>query len=225
MLGRRIHKTYATIVQGKIAIKTTESDPMAIRREAKNPQTGETIIKYEQIFDNMEGLISNIEFVEGDYGQQIQIEIDGVVLSMSTDSNYGIDLMKKLPGINLSETVNIVPYSLETKEGKNKRGIVVYQGKTEALDKDKKIQDQFFNFETKEYLEGYPAPKEAMEKDDWKIYFIEVRRFLVNYITENVLPKMEEVNQNRFTAEPTSEPEPTPMPEEEEEIPLKDIPF
>lgn len=209
---KRENKTYASIIGGRIAIKAQDGAEGAVSREVEDKKTGVKSTKWEYIYDNLRGYITSIKFVDGDYGQQIQIEIDGYVLSVNTDSSYGQDIMKKLPNVKLDQEVNFVPWNME-KDGKTKKGVVVYQGRTDD-GKTAKVSDFFYNFETKEYFHGFPeSPKETKDNDDWVIYFKSVKRFLVEYITKNILPKVEETSVHVESSD------------EEQGIDIEDIPF
>ncbi|MDD4070060.1 MAG: hypothetical protein PHF05_06375 [Candidatus Izemoplasmatales bacterium] len=216
MLGTRESRTFASIIGGKIAIKCEEGTPGCVKRDYEIKATGEKGTKYEMQYDYLKGVIEKIEFVDGKFGQQIQILIDGTTLVMGTDSKYGSDFMKKLPGINFDEVVTIRPYSME-KDGKKLAGVTVYQqGDGEDA---VKIADQFYNKDTKEYNNGFPKPKketEKMSKTDWKSYFIGVQEFLVEYIINNV---QEKVNSRTGFESITSNDE------EEQELNIDDMPF
>ena len=185
------NKKYASIIQGKLKVQTDENDPEAKPREWESSD-GKSGTKYEREYDNLRGIIDNIYFKDTDYGTMINIEIDKVILSMNTANKYGSDLMRKLPGVVLEEEVNIVPWQME-KDGVKKSGLIIYQ------DKDK-IDDYFYDWEKKKEKNGMPKPDKAkskLDKDDWKMYFINVKKFLIEYITKNVLPKMEEIRKSR----------------------------
>ena len=143
------------------------------------------------MFTEVSGIITGIAFHEGEYGKNINltIEDDGekpVVLSVQTGSNYGEDLMKKIPAIDLSMPVRLAPYSFEDDKGKARKGITVYQGET-------KLKNFFQEGEGKEskMLHGFPEipaghGKKPVSKDEWKMYFLNCRIFLMDYIEKNI---------------------------------------
>ena len=65
---------------------------------------------------------------------------------------------------------------------------------------DVKIDNFFYDKTLKENINGYPNPEfkknkktgevKPFDSDDWKIYFISARKFLEEYMTDNILPKM-----------------------------------
>jgi len=61
-----------------------------------------------------------------------------------------------------------------------------------------KMTNFFQGPQTKEPLHGFPKPDgntENYSKDDWKIYFLTVRKFLINYAKENMCPKLVQIPQ------------------------------
>lgn len=185
-LTKKDKATYAYILSdGKIRVASDETNPNAVRRDYETSD-GQKGVKYEEVFDELNGQITNIVFYEGDYGKQIQISIDGIVLSLNTTSPFAEDFMKKLPAIDLSEELIITPYSFTDDNDKLRKGMSIVQD-------GKKIQNFFYDFAKKEAINGYPVVDQEKakkyDKDDWKIYFTKCRKFLVKYIEEKVLPE------------------------------------
>lgn len=190
LLDTRQNNKYVTILSdGTLRLPSTEGAEGAVRREYETSD-GKTGVKYEQVFTEISGFITKVEFHEGEYGKLLQVTMseegeEDVILSIQTGSNYGEDFMKKLPAINTQEKVRVVPYAFEDENGKKKKGLTVYQN-------GEKVKNFFQEGEGKEskMLYGYPAvPKVAKGKvissDEWKMYFMQVRLFLINYIEEN----------------------------------------
>lgn len=182
-------KTFVSIKNGSLCVKTDETNPEARAREYTNPQTGEKGVAYELVYDNLRGNINSIEVKDGKFGKQLIIGIDDTALALGIEGRYAIDIMKKLPNVNLEEEINIVPYSFTGDNGKKQQGVTIYQD-------EKKIPD-FFSSKDKngkvKLLNGMPEPEKEykdMSKDDWKIYFINVRKFLEDYLVENIIPQV-----------------------------------
>ena len=98
-------------------------------------------------------------------------------------------MMKKLPNINLDLPVKIVPYSFDDDKGKKKRGLTIYQN-------EQKVSNFYYDTETKEVANGYPKVKMGKKKwstDDWKLYFLNARVFLINDISERFKISLPEV--------------------------------
>jgi hypothetical protein len=144
--------------------------------------------KWELTFKSLAGKITNMQMFEGDYGKNLLVtfayEGGEDTISFNTTSPYGEDFMKKLPNINLDEFVTITPYSFVDDNGKTRKGVTVTQG-------DVKLTNYFYDAEKKKNLHKYPTPEGdtgAFDKDDWKIYFTQCRKFLVKYVEETFLP-------------------------------------
>ncbi|HEY9826371.1 MAG TPA: hypothetical protein V6D19_13060 [Stenomitos sp.] len=187
----------SVLADGKIHVTVPEGTEGAVVREYET-STGEKGSKTEKIYTQLVGKITKVNFYEGDYGRQLQLTVDDgkekpVVLSLSTSSSYGEDMMKKLLSIDITRTVKIVPYSFEDDNKKKKKGITIWQ-KADGAEKPNKVGNYFYDEETKATLHGFPEPKKGkkpLSKDQWKLYFGEVREFLVEKITEHF--KLEEV--------------------------------
>ncbi len=179
-------KTYASIIGDRphIRVKTESTNPNAVKREYETSD-GTKGEKHELAYDNITGKIESIELVEGKFGMQIQVLLDGVILSIGTATNFGSDLMKKLPAVDLTKEVNIAPYSFEDDKKKIQKGVTVYQD-------EEKISNFFWD--GKKNLHGFPElPKDykTFTSDKWKSHFLDVKMFLQDYIQENVINKME----------------------------------
>lgn len=175
---------------GRFSEKVNEGDEGAELYTWNDKKTGEEKSKWVRRYKSVDNVfITNIRFETGEYGENILLTLsDGeneVVWSEGTSTNFGTDLMKKLPNVDFSAKVSIQPYAFPTENGKEKKGVSIFQ--------NDKITDFFWD--GKENLHGFPVrPKEmdAMDSDDWKVFFIEVKKFLTNYTKENIVPKFAE---------------------------------
>lgn len=183
------------LADGSMRLPATDTTPNAVKREYETSD-GKTGTKWELVYKELSGIISKVSFFTGDYGKLLQLTItDGeeeTVLSVSTTSNYGEDIMKKLPNIKMDQEVKFVPYSFEDeKTKKNKKGVTIYQA-------GEKIENFYYDKESKKNLYGYPTPEikkgEPWDNEDWKLYFGVARKFLVNEVTKRfVREETEEV--------------------------------
>jgi len=186
-LVKREPRTYANVISdGTIRVKSTESDPQAVRRDYELSD-GTKGTKFEQVYHELTGVITAIAFYDGEYGKTMHVTVsdngDNIILSLSAASNYATDLMKKIPALDLSKPVTLKPYSFEDDKKKLRRGISVNQG-------DKKITSYFHGEKGVVLHEGYPVPdgdKKKMDTDDWKVFFINERKFLQEYIQNNIV--------------------------------------
>ncbi|MES2224166.1 MAG: hypothetical protein V4469_04515 [Patescibacteria group bacterium] len=201
-------RTFASVLaDGKIHVTVPEGTPGSVVRtyETSDKKKGS---KTEMVYTELIGKVSKIGFFEGDFGMQLQVTVDDgknkpVVLSLSTSSNYGEDMMKKLINVDQNKFVKIAPYSFTDDNGKMKKGITIWQ-KNDKTGKNEKLQNYFYDAEAKENIHGYPEPKKLkggkkLTKDQWKLYFGECREFLVEKITEHF--KIEETQSSVSTAD------------------------
>jgi hypothetical protein len=216
-------KTFAQVISdGSIRVKVDENTPGAVKREYETPD-GKTGIKWEKVYQSLSGVINSLEFKDTDYGQFMNLEVDGIVLSLNTEGSFAQDLMKKLPSVNLDEEIKITPYSFTGESGKNLKGVTIMQGGL-------KIKSHFWDEENKKVLNGLPTvSKEASQnyqKYDWKIFFIGIKKFLINYNLTNVVPKIkprEQQFQENLDKAGIAAP---PLPEDYgDEIKVDNIPF
>jgi hypothetical protein len=167
------------LADGKFHQSVLEGTAGAVIREFKDKEDV-VHLKPELVFDEVSGMITNISFKDGEFGTNLQIEIDGDgEISVGTSGNFGEDLMKKLPALNFGLPVIMKPYSFEV-DGKSRKGVSVYQNgiKIDSFywDKDKKVS-----------LNGIPEVEGDTSKfksDDWKMHFMKVRKFLVKKIED-----------------------------------------
>lgn len=208
-------KIYLSVGFGKIRQKSLENKqkvdsntPGAVKRET---QSGAESWALEH--DYITGKIENIFYKEdAQYGNSFEVVIsDGIdkyQLSFTEDSRFWFDFMKKLPNIDLSQNVKITAYDFVNKEGKKVAGISVEQNGTKILSFYEKK-----NGEKWELLHGFPTSDgiNFKDKDELKIYFIKVKKFLREEFsrlfsdkfkkTENAHPATEE----NISSEPTDD--------------------
>lgn len=174
---------------GRFHEKVSKETEGAVLREyeLRDGTKGE---KWELLYKDISNvLVTNIRFEDSDFGENILLTLtDGdseVVWAENTGSNFGTDLMKKLPNVDFSSKVSFKPYAFEDEKGRDKRGVSIFQ--------TDKLSDFFYDGEKK--LHGFPEwPKEleSMTKDDWKIFFLQVKMFLTDYTKTNIVPKFAE---------------------------------
>lgn len=188
MLTQDKNERYISIkADGKFHETVSKDTDGAILREYETSD-GAKGEKWELVYSKLEGMITNIQFQEGDYGENMQITFrfedeSEVTLSQGVATNFGEDLMKKLPSIDFKDKVGLSPYSFEDERGKLIRGVGVYQTSD-------KVANFFWN--GTDTLNGFPTPEgdtKNYDKDDWKIHFLKARKFLVSYTKENIVSK------------------------------------
>lgn len=168
-------KVFITILaDGKFHQTVPEGTPNAITREYEDKE-GVKQTKTELVHDSITGKITGIAFEDGEYGKSIQLTIDNEgIISAGTASNFGEDLMKKLPSVDFSKEVKLAPYAFEA-DGKSKKGVTVYQD-------DVKLESFYWDSVAKKAVNSLPEPEgdtSKFDSDDWKMHFMKVRKFLV----------------------------------------------
>lgn len=176
-------KKYLSILSdGKFHQTVDEGTEGAVVRTYKDKSEVEHT-KTELVFTDVTGIITKVSFEDGEFGKSLQIEIDGDgIISVGTASNFGEDLMKKLPAIDLKQEVKIAPYSFKDDKGKTRRGVTVYQN-------DAKVENYYKDSTTKEIINGMPEPGDTskFDSDDWKLYFMQVRKFLIQQVQDKLI--------------------------------------
>jgi len=165
----------------------------AVLREGEL-KDGTTFSKWEKLFSDISGMITKVEFYDGNYGKNLLLTIsdegyEDVTVSLNTAQPFGEDMLKKLLAIDRTQPIKLVPYSLvDEKSGKSKKGITVYQN-------DQKVQSYFHSYdaETKQTtpINGFPelptAKKgKAISSDEWKLWFAQCRLFMIDTIEDKL---------------------------------------
>ena len=204
---------YLSIKEGEFKETSEESNPNAKRRDYTT-KTGEEKTKFEIPSKREVGVISNIVLKEVEFPNGkvkfLEVTFNDTTISMSVESRHAKDFMSKLPSIDITLPVELAPYDFVPKgKIKSLSGLTVYQsgGKVGSYYSDSvRNPDGTYTGTSKN---GMPEPEEAVkdfnrdDSDDWKMYFTQVKKFLVKE-TEAFIAKN--------------------IPEEKQEIKLEDIP-
>jgi hypothetical protein len=175
------------LADGLFHLTATEETEGAVKREYETSD-GKKGEKWELVYSELSGKISKVEFRDGNFGRSLQITVldgeeDPVIISTGASGNFGMDIMKKLPAVNLEEEVKFVPYSFKDDKGKIKRGMTIYQD-------EEKIPNFYYDEVKKENKFDFPeidtAKLKKKKKNYWKGYFLEVEEFLVDDITKRL---------------------------------------
>jgi hypothetical protein len=160
---------------------------------------------FEEYYANVRGRIISISFREHEsYGRSINILLrndsgDEGIFSCQTSSSYGMSLMEALADgkLDLDKPVTISAYSKE-KDGKVRKTIYVSQGEGKGENLVSPFRKWNEDTKTFDLFMDYPAVNEKEQKkfgkDYWsKRYFPEVEVFLVDYVTEHIIPTIEDL--------------------------------
>lgn len=172
-------KPFLSIINGKLRQKVDEGTPNAVYREGKTPK-GDVFSKWELVYPGWSGVVMDIRVFENDFGETCNIEFEDAIISFGTERTFFSDFIKKFASADPKKEIVVSPYDFVTDEGKRKSGITLVQD-------GKKLADYFTKWDgrTPTYLHGYPQPEPGMDKDGWKVYFIEVKRFCKKWIEEH----------------------------------------
>ena len=186
--ARETSDYYNVLADGKFHLTVDEGTEGAVLRkyDTSDGTTGE---KWEKVYESLSGKITKVEFYDGKFGKNIILnmedEIGAFAISLSTSSNFGEDMLKKILNINLAEEVKFTPFSFTDDKGKSRKGVSVVQG-------DAKITSYFHDYDeaTKKTTvkNGYPkAPtKKVVSSDEWKLYFMTARLAMIDTVTEKL---------------------------------------
>lgn len=210
---------------GSVRVQTTENDPKAVRREYET-KDGKSGVKFERKYRSVSGMLVGLKFRDDEYGTTLSLVLrapgeDDIVLSVNAGSAFHDDLLKKLPNVDVSQPVIFAPYAFTDSTGKERRGVTVMQD-------DEKLSNFFYDPATKESLHDFPRPDgdtKTYSKDDWKIYFLRVRKFLRSYTEANITPKLTDNAVASFGREVAQEVLPQGDLGKADEIDTSNIPF
>lgn len=194
---------FINIAQGRFRIPCEETNPKAVKREWE--KDGKKGVKHELVYSKLSGIITGIKFKDSDFGEQIAIEVSSgqekYIINVASDSRYALDFMRRLPGVEFHKEVELTPYDMENEGGKKNTGIkVVQDGET--------IKNKYWDDDSKKNLHGMPEMTDKNpDSDDWKMYFIKVKKFLKKRVEEQI------------------EKELNPIAKKEAEIEEDDLPF
>jgi len=212
------NKTYLKIIDGKLRQEVDKDTQGAVKRDWTAPD-GSTGTKWELVFDSVSGTLTGLSTRDTDFGKFLNIEFDGIeVVSLHTDHRYFSDFVKKLASCDVTKPMTVRPYDFVDKNEKRVTGVSITQEGHGW--RDDKAPDFFYDFEKKTYKHDFPKAAHTktnpFDKDDWKAYFIGVKKFLLAYVTMTIAPQVEK-----------NAPKEEPMPEVEkkEDIDLSSVPF
>jgi hypothetical protein len=178
--------TYFYILSdGKFHTEAKEGDEGAIKREYETSD-GKKGVKIEKTAEKISGIVTNLSLYDGDFGKLLQLSFgeNELIVSIGVNSAFGEDLMKKIPNIDFNLPLTLAPYSFDDENGRKRKGITVYQNEVKIGNYySKKDGDKYVT------LNGYPEVPEDVnwDKEDWKIYFAQARKFLTTEITKHKL--------------------------------------
>jgi len=165
---------YLSIVGGNMVQKVEEGTPGAKRRdwEVWQGEDKKSWTKYEIHHKNLVGIISGMEFVDGNYGEQFILTMTNwedtakIHTNASKTSRYFQDFAKKLPNVNIDQEITLNTFDFKTKDGKQLKGMDIKQNW-------EKITSYYWD--GKKSVNGLPLKD---KEDDWEDHFKKEFKFL-----------------------------------------------
>jgi len=228
---------FATILSedASIRVKAVENAPNAERREwTMGTKSG---VKWEYKYADLTGKITKVFVKENKFDTStvkvlnIHVLDNDKTISLQTplSSNFASDFLKRLPNVDFSENVKLIPYNLMTENGKTRKGIAIHQG-------PEKRANYFYDPKTKANLFGFAEVDETDRYEDWywKSYFGKVTSFLAKFLEDKITSKIEQNSNHQY--EPMNEAEinksfnqehPNDLPDNinSEDVSSDDLPF
>jgi hypothetical protein len=178
MLGESVKRTYLNVSLGKLRIKCEATNPKAVERiDSENKTVHELVYQYAQ------GILEDIRFKSDDeYGNKWLVYLkDGAenyVLQFSENSRYCGDFLCKLPKLKKGNIYKFTPWEIQ-KDNKHRSGVSIKD------DTDIKITSYYQKYPDgvegakPENINGFPSYQgDWKDKDETKIYFLQVTKFL-----------------------------------------------
>ena len=202
---------YLRIRKGKFAEKADEATLGAKRREWIDRDTGAAKHAFDVLYDHVAGTIVKAEPVDGKFGQVFEITLKNVTaysfvkkgefaetkmeevmitIPMTDRNNFG-HFAEKIMSADLKKEIKISPYWIKGTSGAvNKEGeyyptvgLNIFQG-------DKKLQSKYWK--DKKRTNKFPKIEEGWDSDDWGVYRIKVKKFLLAEVAKLSFPEPED---------------------------------
>lgn len=181
-LETKSNKDYYKFKQGYFYLKSDNESAEGFSTKEFENLKGE-MVKYPGIWAReISGMITNVYITEGEFEgktfETLNVAFDGgEVVSVGVSTRTAGDVMSKLPSLNFDKEVVFKAYDIKDD---NKQGISIQQG-------GEKVGSHFYDFDAKKNINGAPEFNgDKNDKDDWKIYFKQLEKFLKNYTKENI---------------------------------------
>jgi len=232
---------YVGITGGKLSIskKADENTPFA-QEHFYTDASGNKKSVWKVFLWNIVGFIKDVRITEnegpdGDKFEQLAIGIETddeyTVLQIDPRSKYAQDFLRRARGIDFTKECFINSYNWEEK---NKQGIVIKQDynpeigeKNSSKSWIRTIGNYYYNVDEKKWSDEVPKPQgdtSTYEKEDWKIYFLQLNKFYKSTVAKYIQPMLKEAWPVDH-AEPKMEKKPGTV-EMDEEIEVDDdLPF
>lgn len=186
-------KQYYQVYDGTFRTKVREGTPDALERVNKKG-----VQVFEREVKALFGKIENVAVEDSDFGKQVKITLDknddgrSPVLSFGVESKDGRDVLRKLPAVDFTKEVRIMPYRFTPEDGDREMSGISFTQQDEEGKYTVKVENHFFDKATSKYLHDFPVIDwDNASESEQKIYKIQRDEFLVNYLKQHVIPKFE----------------------------------
>jgi hypothetical protein len=183
-LGQNNNAIFLNIADGKIIRRFQSATKDSKERVlTKGPNTGKVV--HEEHYSFVEGLITDIQTKDSDYGKSWVVTIDDegekYILQMDYSGGYSSAFLKALPNVDLSQKVKLSP-KMTIEGDKKKTTLFINQGGTAAK-----------HFYTKDNPNGLPQMVQKKVKGKMQWDDSEMMEFFENMVNTQILPKLKGV--------------------------------
>jgi hypothetical protein len=213
------NKKYLRVVGGKLVESSDEKNPESVRREFTDKK-GVTKVYYDLVYKNVSGKLQKLKLRDTNFGEMLDIVFEDEIVTLGLNSRFFQNFMQKIPNAILDEKIMLYPFDFKGKNGKQIKGLGLSQASG-------KLKNFYYDEETKQTINGFPEPEgepKAYSKDDWKLYFLQVTKFLKNKV-EEINEQLEEIHKSDNLSDTTDTAEMLNIPEEEDELRLDEVPL
>lgn len=194
--GESQSRIYVSIVEGMLAVRSSESDAKAVKRELK---TGHTI--YENRYKFLSGKLKEIGFKTNDFNgkkwEDLYLLIfdgqDHFQLSMPFPGKYSISVLRVIKNVDLNSTITFTPWT-KTINDKVKAALFFnMQGTKESVPW----------YYTKDDPKGLPelVPYSVPGSTEQKWSDVERNKFFKQMIENDIVPELRKLWQSAPAAE------------------------
>jgi len=212
------NKKFLRVVGGNLVESSNEKNPESVRREFTDKK-GVTKVYYDIPYKNVSGKLQKLKLRDTNFGEILDVVFEEEIVSLGLNSRFFQQFMQKIPNADLNEKIMLSPYDFKDSKEKQIKGLTISQ-------KSGKLENFYYDKETKQTINGFPKPEgepKAYSKDDWKLYFLLVTKFLKNKV-EEVNEKLEEIHNEEVATAPEEEAIIADVPEDKEELKTEDVP-
>lgn len=204
---KRSRNVYYQISNGKVRRRVKNATGETETREVEIPGTNDTVVKHELVYDLIEGYITAV-FVNttNKYNDTLEITVedstDTFIVTCVWPGPYAKRIVQRLPNVDFHKPVEIIPYDFKNADNKQYVGANVFQ---ESI----KIPSFYIEVDGEGkflgWKHGYPFYDTELigdDKDEKKLYNLQLSKFLKQEIADRVIPLLHVANVEKGKHEP-----------------------